>query len=168
MSQRLKIQNQWNDLGLVDLRSLEPEHRLDCPGEIIAAEDADSAYNIILEAFNLSHENDTSQALTPIGLIDIHGNNLKHIVEKRNDARERFVKYAIETIYNPFEIWSSEYKDGTKRFQFIGSFKSRNQMLVVVAQYETHTLWNFMHTEAKKLNKHRCGEIIYQRKKAAP
>ncbi|RNF70125.1 hypothetical protein EBI01_18085 [Marinomonas rhizomae] len=97
--------------------------------------------------------------------MDIKGNDLKHIVEKRSDARERFVYYALTTIQDPFEIWLSDYEDRTQRFQLIGTFESRAQMLVVIAKYENQTLWNFMHTEAKKLNKHRCGKLIFQRKR---
>lgn len=166
MSKRDKSQSQWNELGLDDLRSLEPEQRLPCPGLIDAAQDFDSAFQILLEAFSLEGRSDSIKLETQhIGLVDIKGNDLKHIVEKRSDARERFVHYALTTIHDPFEIWLSEYEDKTQRFQLIGSFKTKAQMLVVIAKYENQTLWNFMHTDAKKLNKHRCGKLIYQRKR---
>lgn len=166
MSKRDKAQPQWNELGLDDLRSLEPSQRLDCPDLVEEAPDFNSAFQILLDAFGLENVS-CSIALEArhIGLVDIKGNDLKHIVEKRSEARERFVHYALTTIRDPFEIWLSDYKDGTQRFQFIGSFQSKAQMLVVIAKYENQTLWNFMHTEAKKLNKHRCGELLFQRKR---
>ncbi|QRV22782.1 PBECR2 nuclease fold domain-containing protein [Marinomonas foliarum] len=165
MSKRDKTQQLWNELGLEDLRSLIPEHRLTCPGIVNAAEDFDSAFQILLDAFDLKEASDSTTLEAFIGLISVSGKDLRHIVEKRNDARERYVHYALATIQDPFEIWLSNYEDGTERFQFIGSFKTKVQMLVVVAKYENHTMWNFMHSNAKKLNRSRCGKIIYQRKR---
>ena len=166
MSKRDKTQPQWNELGLDDLRSLETNQRLDCPGLIEEAPDFNSAFQILLDTFSLESASSTIELEAKhIGLVDIKGSDLEHIVEKRSEARERFVHYALTTIQDPFEIWLSVYEDNTQRFQFIGSYKSKAQMLVVIAKYENQTLWNFMHTEAKKLNKHRCGELIFQRKR---
>ncbi|WP_284739065.1 hypothetical protein [Pseudomonas sp. CG7] len=36
-------------------------------------------------------------------------------------------------------------------------------MLVSVVFFEGQMLWNFMHTDAKSLNKHRHGELLYKR-----
>jgi hypothetical protein len=166
MSKRDKTHRQWNELGLDDLRSLEPNQRLNCPRLVEEAQDFNTAFQILLEAFSLEGISDSiALEAKHIGLVNIKGNDLKHIVEKRSEARERFVHYALATIQDPFEIWLSDYEDKTQRFQFIGSFQSKAQMLVVIAKYENQTLWNFMHTEAKRLNKHRCGELIFQRKR---
>ncbi|MEL0636661.1 PBECR2 nuclease fold domain-containing protein [Marinomonas sp. TI.3.20] len=167
MSKRDKTQPKWNELGLDDIRSLEINQRLRCPGLEEEAQDFNSAFEVLLKVFSLKNASDSiTLKAEHIGLVDIKGNDLKHIVEKRNEARERFVHYALTTIQDPFEIWLSNYEDKTQRFQFIGSFQSKAQMLVVIAKYENQTLWNFMHTEAKKLNKHRCGKLVYQRKRA--
>jgi hypothetical protein len=37
--------------------------------------------------------------------------DLRHIVEKRQDARERYVRHALATMRDPFEIWIVEYED---------------------------------------------------------
>ena len=83
--------------------------------------------------------------------------------EKRADARERYVKFALDTLVNPYEIWETMYDDGMVRYIFIGTYKQKQQMLVVVAPWDGKVLWNFMHTEAKGLNKHRRGSLLYSR-----
>lgn len=165
MAKRTSNQPKWNELGLEDLRRLSTEHRLHSPEVIEEAESHDEAINILMREFGLLHENDLKQLETPIGLIDIEAKHLGHIVEKRKDARERYIHYALATIKDPFEIWRSQYDNNTVKFQFIGAYTSQYQMLVVVAQHETHTLWNFMQVDAKRLNKHRSGEVLYQRKR---
>ncbi|MEL0621492.1 PBECR2 nuclease fold domain-containing protein [Marinomonas arenicola] len=164
MAKRTTNQPQWNEIGLEDLRSLSHEHRLHSPEAIEEAESYEGAINILMREFGLQHESDVRQLKTPIGFIDIEARHLGHIVEKRRDARERYIHYALTTIKDPFEIWRSQYDNDTVKFQFIGTYTSQYQMLVVVAQHDTHTLWNFMQIDAKRLNKHRSGEVIYQRK----
>ena len=88
---------------------------------------------------------------------------LLHIAEKRPDARERYVHYAIDTLDDPFEVWRVEYDNGNYRLAFIGAYVGRRQMLCVVDTIDGEVLWNFMHSDAKALNKHRHGQPIYQR-----
>lgn len=100
---------------------------------------------------------------THIGDMSIVRSNLAHIVEKRVDARERYVLLALDTLESPYEIWETQYDDGMVRYMFIGTYKQKQQMLVVVAPWDGKVLWNFMHTEAKSLNKHRRGRLLYSR-----
>ncbi len=166
MAQRTKTQLIWSDIELADLRTLSHEERLHPPQLIEMAISYDEAIEVLMLAFGLSHSEDEKTITTPIGPIQIEAKHLGHIVEKRRDARERYIHYALSTISDPYEVWRSEYDNDTVKLQFIGTFTSKYQMLVVVAQHETHTLWNFMQIDAKRLNKHRSGEVIYQRKRA--
>ncbi|WPO98072.1 PBECR2 nuclease fold domain-containing protein [Pseudomonas sp. HR96] len=100
---------------------------------------------------------------SPIGEVLIERQNLGHIVEKRQDARERYVRMAMDTLTGPFEIWRVAFSNCSYRLAFIGTYESRRQMLVSVALVDGRTLWNFMHTDAKSLNKHRHGELLYKR-----
>mgnify|MGYP000277129904 CR=1 FL=1 len=165
MAQRNKTQLIWSDIELADLRTLPHEERLHSPQLIDMAISYDEAIEVLMREFGLSHSEDEKMIETPIGLIKIEAKHLGHIVEKRRDARERYIHYALSTINDPYEVWRSEYDNDTVKLQFIGTFTSKYQMLVVVAQHETHTLWNFMQIDAKRLNKHRLGEVIYQRKR---
>ncbi|MGK6328078.1 PBECR2 nuclease fold domain-containing protein [Erwinia sp. DT-104] len=100
---------------------------------------------------------------TLIGTLHILRSNLKHIVEKRLDARERYTLLALDTLENPYEIWETLYDDEQVRYLFIGTYRQKQQMLVVVAPWDGKVLWNFMHTDAKSLNKHRQGILLYKR-----
>ena len=93
----------------------------------------------------------------------IQRTTLGHIVEKRQDARERYVKFALDTLTGPLEIWRVAYSDGSARLAFIGAYETKRQMLVVVNIQAGNVLWNFMQTDAKALNKHRHGELLYKR-----
>ncbi|MEA9390447.1 PBECR2 nuclease fold domain-containing protein [Acerihabitans sp. TG2] len=58
---------------------------------------------------------------THIGTLSILRSNLVHIVEKRIDARERYVLLALDTLDNPYEIWETMYDDHMVRYIFIGA-----------------------------------------------
>jgi hypothetical protein len=106
---------------------------------------------------------DTTQLIvvTPIGDVSIQRTMLPHIVEKRINARERFTRFAIETMRAPYEVWSVVYNDESLRYAFIGLFNGKTQMLVVVTVEPERTLWNFMNCDKKTLNKHRHGKRIF-------
>lgn len=154
----------FKDLDLPDLRSLGSEIRRGPLHEIAAGSTAKEALAILER--HMGFNNEEMKVViknTHIGEMNILRSNLAHIVEKRIDARERYVLLALDTLENPYEIWETLYSDGMPRYMFIGTYKQKQQMLVIVAQWDGKALWNFMHTEAKNLNKHRRGELIYRR-----
>ena len=55
MAKRTTDQPQWNEIGLEDLRSLPPKHRLHSPEVIEEAESHDEAINILMREFGLLH-----------------------------------------------------------------------------------------------------------------
>ncbi|MGY2290900.1 hypothetical protein ACW9H6_13975 [Pseudomonas sp. SDO528_S397] len=55
------------------------------------------------------------------------------------------------------------YSDGSARLAFIGAYETKRQMLVIVNIQAGNVLWNFMQTDAKALNKHRHGQLVYKR-----
>lgn len=162
MAREIKDQQKWVDLSLPDLRRLDAEHRLPCPGEIAAAVTKEEGFALLVKAFGCENQSVVERA-SKIGRLIIERNKLEHIVEKRQDARERYVNYALATLDEPYEVWKVAYDDDSWRYAFIGVFQTKRQMLVVVNIQKDNVLWNFMHTEAKSLNKHRHGELIYQR-----
>ncbi|ASK77347.1 PBECR2 nuclease fold domain-containing protein [Klebsiella pneumoniae] len=156
--------NTFKDLGLPDIRNLESAQRRDSLDEIAAGATAEEALGLLEFHMGFAVADMVEiEKQTHIGSMRIVRSNLAHIVEKRVDARERYVRLALDTLENPFEIWETEYDDGMSRYMFIGTYKQRQQMLVVVAPWEGKVLWNFMHTEAKSLNKHRRGILLYSR-----
>lgn len=157
-------QKTWVDHGLHDLRSLPRELRATAPSEIEAAVDVDAAVEVLANVFGLADPQfDRIAHNTPVGYVTVLRDKLVHIVEKRADARERYARYALQTLQDPFEVWSVSYDNGGQRNAYIGVFEARRQMLVVVETFDGEVLWNFMHTDAKSLNKHRHGIPIYRR-----
>lgn len=164
MARAIKGLTTFRDLELPDLRELASEFRLDPTPEIQAGDSVEAA--VALLEFHMGFfepEMLVVQKKTIIGTLNILRNNLEHIVEKRLDARERYVLLALDTLENPYEVWETMYDDGQVRFLFIGAYRQKQQMLVVVAPWEGKVLWNFMHTDAKSLNKHRQGTLRHRR-----
>ena len=154
----------FKELGLKDLRNLDAEERRDQLDEIAAGSTAEEALALLEQHMGFSSlEMTVLVKTTHIGDMSIVRDKLAHIVEKRVDARERYVKLALDTLEQPYEIWETMYDDGMVRYIFIGMYKQKQQMLVVVAPWGGKVLWNFMHTEAKGLNKHRRGNLLYSR-----
>lgn len=160
----IKGQKTWIDYGKEDLRKLNDKSLL-CEAEIIeGCESLELALDVLKEKL-LTSGKDVGVLTSPMGKVYIHESTLHHIVEKRKDARERYIDFAIQTICNPFEIYDVEYDDHSIRRIFIGAFEGKRQMLVIAKEIEDENkwFWNFMHCDAKKLNKHRNGKLIYCR-----
>ncbi|NWD78944.1 hypothetical protein HX891_01035 [Pseudomonas reactans] len=160
----LKGQKTWLDHGLPDLRSLDRALRSCSLEEVATGKDIADAVEVV--ASNLGFTDSASSEIrivSPLGEVLIRRVTLRHIVEKRQDARERYVKFALDTLTGPLEIWRVAYSDGSTRLAFIGAYETKRQMLVVVHIQAGNLLWNFMQTDAKALNKHRHGELIYRR-----
>lgn len=94
----------FKDLGLKDLRNLEAEERRDQLDEIVAGSTAEEALALLEAHMGFSSpEMSVIIKATYIGEMNILRNNLAHIVEKRVDARERYVKLALDTLEKGFE-----------------------------------------------------------------
>ena len=154
----------WIDLALPDLRTLSKELRSAAIEEIKRADDPAGALGILLEYFGFIDESVMAVTiLTPIGNVAVWSDKLAHIVEKRPDSRERYVRHAIDTLTVPFEIWKVRYDNGGHRVAFINAYEAKNDMLVVVDIRDGHVLWNFMHAPARAMNRHRKGGLLYKR-----
>lgn len=164
MAKAIKNLHTFMEYGLPDLRSLDSKCRRNPIAEIEQANSLECA--VALLEFHMGFiESDVLfvPKVCPLGSINIVRSNLKHIVEKRLDARERYVLLALDTLENPYEIWETMYDDDMVRYVFIGTYSQERQMLVVVAPWDGRVLWNFFHTNAKTLNKHRQGNLLYKR-----
>ena len=157
-------QQTWINLALPDLRTLSRELRSAAIQEIKRADDAESALEILLDHFGFVDESVLAVTIiTPIGNVVVMRDKLAHIVEKRSDSRERYVRHAIDTLKGPFEVWKVLYDNGRYRMAFINAYEAKNDMLVVVDVREGQILWNFMHAPARAMNKHRQGDLLFKR-----
>jgi hypothetical protein len=160
----MKGQQTWLEHGLPDLRSLDRALRSSALEEVSAGEDINGAIQILASNLGLTDVACSQVRIaSPLGEVLILRTSLRHIVEKRQDARERYVRFALDTLTGPLEIWRVAYSDGSARLAFIGAYETKRQMLVVVNIQAGSVLWNFMQTDAKALNKHRHGELLYKR-----
>jgi hypothetical protein len=160
----VKGQRTWVDEKLPDLRTLERDLRSQATEEMVPAETHEEAIEMVAQNLGFIDPGIVSLTVdTPMGNVVILRKSIYHIVEKRQDKRERYVKMALDTLTGPFEVWRVAFNDGSHRLAFIGAYESRSQMLVSVAFFEGQMLWNFMHSDAKSLNKHRHGELLYKR-----
>ncbi|EJL6264597.1 hypothetical protein NXK52_003458 [Vibrio cholerae] len=170
MISEVKGQRNWQDYGLKDLREINQDLHLPFPKELKKAESIEDAIALVAKVFSLLPDDDFVAIDCCIGQLIVQRNNIEHIVEKRNDARERYAPHALATIKNPFEVWEVMYEKEERRYAFIGLFAQKRQMLVIVSIQKDNVLWNFMHTDKKRLNKHRHGQLIYptaEKQKAA-
>lgn len=172
-----KNQPTWVDLGLKDLRHEEELHGLDTPAMIDPGTDAESAGDILKSVFGLTNGVQSVFLTGPLGNVLVKTEQIHHIVEKRQDARERYANFALETVRSPYEIWEIQYAQEADednparefvRYAYIGFFKGTKQMLVTVDVMSDGVLWNFMHQERKALNRHRHGRLLYEKTKGGP
>ncbi|WP_223457440.1 MULTISPECIES: PBECR2 nuclease fold domain-containing protein [unclassified Pseudomonas] len=156
-------QESWKDLGLPDLRDISIPLETKVVRELPGAVDVCSALRQVALGFGLHEGTDTVLIETPYLPVTVRREHLRHIVEKRPNARERFTEFAVDTLNNPLEIWRVSYSDGSYRLAFIGAYHTKYQMLVVIHVDRGYVLWNFMNCDKKALNKHRHGGLVYQR-----
>lgn len=158
----------WKDSGHDDLRNLHEMHKLPAEDIVDTFDEIDLALIVLEHHLGLA-DAATSYVMveTPVGMVRIDRDKLYHIVEKRQDARERYVKYALATMRDPLEVWIVEYEDDSgkqeSRHAYVGAFVGKQQMLVICAETDGKLLWNFMHCDSKSLNKHRHGDCLYRR-----
>ncbi|MDV8158050.1 PBECR2 nuclease fold domain-containing protein [Acinetobacter bereziniae] len=164
-----KDQENWKDLNLDDIRNtpLEEFHPFEESMILKAGDTEEEALDIVSKEFGLVNgicsRKISINTLQSWAIVSI--DNLKHVVEKRSDARERFSKLAYFTLLNPFEIWEVKYSDGGFRLVFLGIFQdSKNHILLILKiDSNKNILWNFMQCELKKLNKHRLGKLVFKK-----
>ena len=157
-------QPSWKSEGLDDLRRIAVDQLYEPPPEVPAGSSQEEALAILAYHFGLNDLFPERCFVTPVAKVNIHHQHLPHIVEKRQDARERYVLYAIRTIEDPFEVWVCQYTNDRFRYAFSGAYASEKQMYVIVDIQAGNVLWNFMQCDMKSLNKHRQGQLIYQRR----
>ncbi|WP_199153565.1 PBECR2 nuclease fold domain-containing protein [Chromobacterium sp. ASV23] len=156
-----KGQPRWNDKGLPDVRDVPDSQRAEPPDMLEQGATSEDALQILCTALGMPEGEDRVSLASPIGPVAVMRDKLPHIVEKRKDGRERYANFAASTVGAPYEVWRVAYDDGSFRLAFIGLFAGRQQLLVVVDVEDDKVLWNMMNCEAKALNKHRHGTLIY-------
>lgn len=156
----------WKTLELPDLRELEP--RMQAPELLARAESIDKAVSQLRATLGVPLGAARS-VRTPVGDVTLMDELLRHVVEKRLDARERYADFVLPTLMRPDEVWRTAYDDGTLRKRYLKLFSGAKYdvMVVVYEQSNGDLLWNIINRERKGMNVLRVGELLYQEERSA-
>ena len=162
---RVKIlpgQKTWRDFRRPDLRDVPDALKTPAPEILPAGSTIEEAESIVARAVGLREgEKFITVKTRDDDMAVIHRDRLRHLVEKRRDARERYANYIISTLTDPYEIWLTEYEDGLRK-QYIGLFEGKENLLVVIRlQRDGGILWNIMQADDRRMNKHRVGYLLW-------
>lgn len=157
----LPDQRTWSDFGRPDLRDVPAEQRQEAPELLPDGKDGAEALKILTGAVGLDEAHSTRRIQTPVKDVELVAEYLAHMVEKRQDKRERYANFLLPTLEHPFEIWAVRYADGI-RLRYIGLFRGKNDLMVVIRENRDGSLvWNFMQASDRKMNRARIGELLY-------
>jgi len=155
-------QRTWKDFGRPDLRAVPASLRLASPGMVERAATREFAAEVLAAELGLTAESTQRVIQTPVEKLVIWRDLLPHLVEKEADGRERYARFILPTLLDPFEVYLTQYADGKARPRYIGLFQGeRDLMCVVRRNRDGGFLWNVMQAEAKAMNSHRVGELMY-------
>lgn len=99
----------FKDLDLKDLRNLDVDERNELVDEIDAGSSLDEALALLEVHMGLQRQKICQRSLKPL-LSEIFTSceiSFHTLSKKRADARERYVKFALDTLVNPYEIWDN-------------------------------------------------------------
>lgn len=156
----------WKTLGLPDLRHVPTSERLPRPPILKAAESAKEAEALLAATLGFTAEALSVVVATPLGERIILRDKLRHMVEKRDNTRERYAGYVLPTLQQPFEVWLSEHQDGKLRENYFSLFKNDDHSVLVVVRvnHDGSLVWNVMQRSLKRMNEKREGWLIWQKK----
>ena len=153
-------QKDWQAYGRPDLRRVPENQRLVAPALLPGGKTREEAEAILAKALGLDTRPLVAVA-TPIERVFLKRELLAHLVEKTENARERYANFILPTLQSPFEVYRTEYEDGF-RDRYIGLFTGKNDLLTVVRiNKDGSLLWNIMQTDDRRMNKQRVGELLF-------
>jgi hypothetical protein len=154
-------QRSWQDINRPDLRAVDAAFKLAMPEILDYKQTRQEAHDLLATVLGVSAAQPTRVIDTPIEKAIIHYDLLEHMVEKETDRRERYANFILPTLMNPFEIWNTQYEDSLRR-RYIGLFEGKTDLLVSIRVNKDGSIfWNMMHTDSRKTNRQRIGELIY-------
>lgn len=154
----------WKFLALPSAKQLSTRLLLSPAPEMLkGANNIDDALELLRASLNIKAGGGRT-VQTPIDIVSIEDYLLRHIVEKRDAARERYAKWIIPTLENPTEIWLSRYENDELRQRYIKLFSDSDgkQTLVIVSIARGDALWNFIPMPTRSLDNQREGELLWK------
>lgn len=162
--QSIPGQKTWKDYGLDDLRKADPSLRLEAPQVYEQALTLELAILMLQGSIGIDKAVGNINITTPLETVVITNGNLLHLVEKRDNARERYANYILPTLQSPFEIWGTEYSDDKLRKRYIGLFTGDTDIAVVVkVESDGSVMWNMMNANRRRMNRFREGVLLWHK-----
>lgn len=160
-------QRSYIDFGRQRIRDIDDMLRIEAPALLPKAASREAALEQSAASLGVSAAQprrwiDTEVPALPRVVVDY--NYLAHMVEKDNDARERYANFILPTLITPYEVWSTLYSDGTIRPRLISLFRGKHQIVVILRINKDGSLfYNVMNANDKRIDDFRRGELLYGR-----
>lgn len=153
-------QKSYRDYGRPHLAEVPQVARLKAPGLLPEARTRQDALVQLAAAFGVSKEK-PKIVQTPVEKVVLRYDMIPHVVEKALDARERYARYVLPTLEQPYEVWLTAHKNGYQT-RYIGLFEDLRDMLVVVRVLADGSLtYNVIRAKDQYLNGRRVGALLY-------
>jgi hypothetical protein len=155
-------QRNWRDHGLPDLRKAAYPAE-EAPALVAGATSHERAVESLRAALGVTCGGAMS-VQTPLGTVTIQDSTLGHVVEKRQDQRERYAGFIVPTLERPSEVWAVRYDDGSTRDRYIKVFSgAKYDILVMVKVMEDGgVFWNMMNRDRAGMNALRIGDLRWK------
>lgn len=153
-------QKTYLDYGRPALRDVPQDALLPLPEILPAAPTRSAALNILAAELGVSPEKPLSIVKSPVEDVVVRYDMLAHAVEKESDARERFARFVLPALQQPYEVWFSAYANGY-RHRYIGLFQDRGLLVIVRVNVDGSLIYNVMPSGSSYLNGQRKGALLY-------
>ena len=116
------------------------------------------------DALGLTGKTNWRKVKTPVDDVVLRRSLTPHMIEKRDQQRERYANRILPTLEAPDEVWMTWYDNGQFRKRYVKVWDdNRGSMSVVTEARDGSLLWNFIPGRAKDFNRQREGVLLYPR-----
>lgn len=151
----------WRSYGRPDARHVPEASRAEAPAILREAASIGAAHALLAAELGVSEGSPLRVVQTPVDQASIRFEHLRHVVEKRGDARERYARFVLPTLTEPYEVWLTRYEDGYRK-RYIGLFRGRRDLALIVREGRDGSLmWNAIPVDDRRLNAFREGALLY-------
>jgi phage-Barnase-EndoU-ColicinE5/D-RelE like nuclease2 len=152
-------QPNWRDRGMPDLRRAGYPAE-DAPRLLPGAASHEQAVELLRAVLGLT-SGGARRVETPVGMVIIQDATLGHVVEKRQDQRERYAAFIVPTLERPSEVWAVGYDDGSTRDRYIKVFAGAKYdiLIMVMVMEDGGVFWNMMNRDRAGMNALRIGDL---------
>lgn len=147
------------DYGLLKAKAIPRENLAGSPAHLPEAKTREAAEEQLVAALGLEGEK-PRVVETPVGSVVLQNRLARHMVQKEQDARERYAHFVLPTLEKPDEVWLTAYADGYRR-RYVRFFRDSNMMIIVRVNRDGSLFWNGMKIRDVNIDKNRTGILVF-------